>query len=44
MAPGFDRGFDVFEAGFHPKHSADEGRYERSSDVRAMWCSARSSG
>ena len=28
MAPGFDRGFDVFEAGFHPKHAPDEGRYE----------------
>jgi arylsulfatase A-like enzyme/Flp pilus assembly protein TadD len=28
MAPGFDRGFDVFEAGFHPKHGPDEGRYD----------------
>jgi arylsulfatase A-like enzyme/Flp pilus assembly protein TadD len=28
MAPGFDRGFDVFDAGFHPKHSRDEGRYD----------------
>src|ERR1700751_3453842 len=28
IAPGFDRGFDVFEAGFHPKHSPDEGRYD----------------
>ena len=28
MAPGFDRGFDVFEAGFHPKHRPDEGRYD----------------
>jgi arylsulfatase A-like enzyme/cytochrome c-type biogenesis protein CcmH/NrfG len=28
MAPGFDRGFDVFDAGFHPKHGANEGRYD----------------
>jgi arylsulfatase A-like enzyme/cytochrome c-type biogenesis protein CcmH/NrfG len=28
MAPGFDRGFDVFEAGFHPKRRPDEGRYD----------------
>ena len=28
IAPGFDRGFDVFEAGFHPKHAPDEGRYD----------------
>jgi len=28
MAPGFDRGFDVFEAGFHPKHGPDESRYD----------------
>ena len=28
MAPGFDRGFDFFDAGFHAKHSPDEDRYE----------------
>src|SRR6266403_389131 len=28
MAPGFDRGFDVFDAGFRPKHGADESRYD----------------
>ena len=28
MAPGFDRGFDFFDAGFHPKRSADESRYD----------------
>ena len=28
MAPGFDRGFDVFEAGFRPKHGPDESRYD----------------
>jgi choline-sulfatase len=28
MAPGFDRGFEVFEAGFHPKHGPEEGRYD----------------
>jgi len=27
MAPGFERGFDSFDAGFHPKHRADENRY-----------------
>lgn len=27
MAPGFDRGFDFFDAGFHPKRSPDEDRY-----------------
>src|SRR5579862_2388415 len=28
MAPGFDRGFDYFDAGFRPKHSVNESRYE----------------
>lgn len=28
MAPGFDRGFDYFDAGFHPKRHPDENRYE----------------
>jgi choline-sulfatase len=28
MAPGFDRGFDAFEAGFHPKHGPGEDRYD----------------
>jgi arylsulfatase A-like enzyme/Flp pilus assembly protein TadD len=28
MAPGFDRGFDVFDAGFRPKHGANESRYD----------------
>jgi arylsulfatase A-like enzyme/Flp pilus assembly protein TadD len=28
MAPGFDRGFDFFDAGFHPKRGRDESRYE----------------
>src|SRR5215472_5173464 len=28
MAPGFDRGFDYFSAGFRPKHSLEESRYE----------------
>ena len=28
MAPGFDRGFDYFDAGFRPKHGPDESRYE----------------
>jgi arylsulfatase A-like enzyme len=27
MAPGFDRGFDFFDAGFRPKHGLDESRY-----------------
>ena len=27
MAPGFDRGFDFFDAGFHQKRAADEDRY-----------------
>ena len=27
MAPGFDRGFDFFDAGFHQKRSPDETRY-----------------
>jgi arylsulfatase A-like enzyme/Flp pilus assembly protein TadD len=27
MAPGFDRGFDSFDAGFHQKHGPDESRY-----------------
>src|SRR6266481_4750123 len=37
MAPGFDRGFDFFDAGFHPKRGRDESRYEsierRAADV-----------
>jgi len=28
MAPGFDRGFDFFDAGFRPKHGPDESRYD----------------
>jgi arylsulfatase A-like enzyme len=28
MAPGFDRGFDFFDAGFHPKHAPRESRYD----------------
>jgi arylsulfatase A-like enzyme/thioredoxin-like negative regulator of GroEL len=39
MAPGFDRGFDHFDAGFHQKHGPDEDRYHsierRASDVVA---------
>ncbi|PYX36421.1 MAG: hypothetical protein DMG81_16040, partial [Acidobacteria bacterium] len=27
MAPGFDRGFDFFDAGFHPKSGSGEDRY-----------------
>src|ERR1700694_5235079 len=27
MAPGFDRGFDLFDAGFHPKRGPNEDRY-----------------
>ena len=27
MAPGFDRGFDFFDAGFHPKRGPNESRY-----------------
>jgi len=27
MAPGFDRGFDLFDAGFRPKTNPDENRY-----------------
>src|SRR5436190_21376806 len=27
MAPGFDRGFGYFDAGFHQKHGPDEDRY-----------------
>ena len=27
MAPGFDRGFDFFDAGFHPKNGPGEDRY-----------------
>ena len=27
MAPGFDRGFDFFDAGFHTKHAREEDRY-----------------
>src|SRR3981081_2063518 len=26
MSPGFDRGFDFFDAGFHPKRGRDESR------------------
>jgi arylsulfatase A-like enzyme/Flp pilus assembly protein TadD len=39
MAPGFDRGFDYFDAGFHQKRGADETRYNsierRAGDVVA---------
>ncbi len=39
MAPGFDRGFDFFDAGFHVKRSPDESRYNtierRAGDVVA---------
>jgi arylsulfatase A-like enzyme/thioredoxin-like negative regulator of GroEL len=28
MAPGFDRGFDFFDAGFHPKRGPNESRYQ----------------
>ena len=28
MAPGFDRGFDFFDAGFHQKRGPDETRYD----------------
>ncbi len=28
MAPGFDRGFDSFDAGFHPKRGPNESRYD----------------
>src|SRR5437667_11092649 len=39
MAPGFDRGFDHFDAGFHQKHGSDEDRYHsierRAGDVVA---------
>src|ERR1700682_359889 len=28
MAPGFDRGFDFFDAGFHMKRGPDETRYD----------------
>ena len=28
MAPGFDRGFDFFDAGFRPKTSIEESRYD----------------
>jgi arylsulfatase A-like enzyme/Flp pilus assembly protein TadD len=28
MAPGFDRGFDLFDAGFHQKRRPDQSRYE----------------
>ena len=28
MAPGFDRGFDFFDAGFHVKRSPDDSRYD----------------
>ena len=39
MAPGFDRGFDFFDAGFHPKRGPNESRYDsierRAGDVVA---------
>jgi arylsulfatase A-like enzyme/Tfp pilus assembly protein PilF len=39
MAPGFDRGFDFFDAGFHPKRGPNEDRYHsverRAGDVVA---------
>src|SRR5258707_5828819 len=39
MAPGFDRGFDFFDAGFRPKVGANESRYDtverRAGDVVA---------
>jgi len=39
MAPGFDRGFDFFDAGFRPKTNLNESRYEtverRAGDVIA---------
>src|SRR5206468_1622853 len=39
MAPGFDRGFDHFDAGFHQKHGPGEDRYHsierRAGDVVA---------
>ena len=39
MAPGFDRGFDYFDAGFHQKHGLGEDRYHsierRAGDVVA---------
>jgi arylsulfatase A-like enzyme/Flp pilus assembly protein TadD len=35
MAPGFDRGFDFFDAGYHPKRDSDESRYD-SIERRAM--------
>jgi arylsulfatase A-like enzyme/predicted Zn-dependent protease len=39
MAPGFDRGFDFFDAGFHIKRSPEESRYQsverRAGDVVA---------
>jgi len=35
MAPGFDRGFDSFDAGFHIKRGAKESRYD-SIERRAM--------
>lgn len=28
MAPGFDRGFDLFDAGYHVKRDPDQSRYE----------------
>jgi arylsulfatase A-like enzyme/Flp pilus assembly protein TadD len=40
MAPGFDRGFDYFDAGFHQKHGPGEDRYHsierRAGDVVAQ--------
>src|SRR5262249_8104705 len=35
MAPGFDRGFDFFDAGFHIKRGSSENRYD-SIERRAM--------
>jgi arylsulfatase A-like enzyme/Flp pilus assembly protein TadD len=39
LAPGFDRGFDFFDAGFHPKRGPNEDRYHsverRAGDVVA---------
>lgn len=51
MAPGFDRGFDFFDAGFHPKRGPNEDRYHsverRAGDVvgHAMrWMETNKSG
>ena len=37
MAPGFDRGFDFFDAGFHAKRSPDEDRYDSVERRPGMW-------